>query len=366
MAVPLTRRNLFAEPRRLVAAAVGVGLAVMLILLLDGLWAGVRSQVTRYSDRAGAALFVVPPGSRLLFTDYATLPASIADDVARVDGVDWVAPVRGQYAIVELHGRKVAVSLIGSIPGERGGAWSLAEGRAPEADDEAVIDSVVARRHGLDVGETVDLLGRDFRIVGLSSDTAGFMTGFVFVTHEATDELLQSPGTTSAVLVGTKDAGRVQATLQARGLEVLDRDEVRAEGVALATRIYGTPLRLMVAVAFAAGTLVIALTVYTAIAERRREFGIVKAMGASGGRLARLALAQSLAVGGLGLAAGGVLFVVGRAAIVSARPQFAVVLTANSVIRAASAAVVMAVLAAVFPARRLARLDPATAYRGAG
>jgi hypothetical protein len=39
-AVPLARRNLTAEPRRLVVSAVGVGLALMLIVLLDGLWEG--------------------------------------------------------------------------------------------------------------------------------------------------------------------------------------------------------------------------------------------------------------------------------------------------------------------------------------
>ena len=40
--VPLARRNLFADRRRLAASVTGVGLAVMLILLLDGMWAGIR------------------------------------------------------------------------------------------------------------------------------------------------------------------------------------------------------------------------------------------------------------------------------------------------------------------------------------
>lgn len=38
---------------------------------------------------------------------------------------------------------------------------------------------------------------------------------------------------------------------------------------------------MMVAVGFAAGTLIIALTTYTAVAERRREYGIIKAIGAT-------------------------------------------------------------------------------------
>ena len=56
--------------------------------------------------------------------------------------------------------------------------------------------------------------------------------------------------------------------------------------------IFGIPIRLMVAVAFAAGTLIIALTAYTSVAERRREYGIVKAMGARGRFLAATAVRQ--------------------------------------------------------------------------
>ena len=54
--VPLASRNLLAEPRRLVASAAGVGMAVMLILLLDGLWAGIEANITTYEDHVGAAL----------------------------------------------------------------------------------------------------------------------------------------------------------------------------------------------------------------------------------------------------------------------------------------------------------------------
>src|SRR6266545_3399584 len=59
--VPLARRNLLADRRRLAASVTGVGLAVMLILLLDGMWAGIRQQTTLYTDRTGAHhLFDLP------------------------------------------------------------------------------------------------------------------------------------------------------------------------------------------------------------------------------------------------------------------------------------------------------------------
>ena len=141
--------------------------------------------------------------------------------------------------------------------------------------------------------DRLDIVDGQFRIVGLSRGTASFMTGFVFVTHDAVDALLRTPTSTTAVLVGTEEPAEVRRRLEAAGLTVLDRGELRQAGLTLATRVYGAPLRLMVLVAFITGTLVIAFTAYTAVAERTREYGIVKAMGASRRRITGLAAAQT-------------------------------------------------------------------------
>ena len=157
----------------------------------------------------------------------------------------------------------------------------------------------------------------------------------------------------------------VRGRLQARGLAILDTPALRRSLVEANTKVFGSPLRLMVVIAFLAGVLIVALTVYAQVAERRREYGIIKALGASRRRLGLLALGQTLVLVVLGLAAGGLLLVVGRALLGWARPQFEVVITSGLLVQAIGAAPVMALLAAIVPARRLARLDPATAYRGA-
>ena len=121
----------------------------------------------------------------------------------------------------------------------------------------------------------------------------------------------------------------------------------------------------MLAIGLAAGTMIIALTAYTAIVERRREYGIVKAMGGTRRHLVALALSQTLAIAAMGLVTGWAFFALGRLAIVSSRPQFSVLLTGAAVGRAALAALAMALVAAIVPARRLATLEPAVAYRSA-
>lgn len=362
--VPLARRNLFAHRHRLAASVTGVGLAVMLILLLDGLWAGIQAQTTLYVDRVGADLYVLQPGVRDLTAGASTLPLSTVTTVRADRDVDWASPVRSSYAILQLHGTKVAVSVIGTAPGEHGGPWSLTDGRAARSDDEIVVGSLLADRHGIDVGDRLDVMGHPLHVVG-RAETNGFMMSYVFVTDAAFDALESTAGTTSFVVIGTKHPGAVQQRLRASGLNVLDRDTVARNNRDFAVGIFGSPVRLVVAIGLAAGTMIIALTAYTAVVERWREYGIVKAMGGTRRHLVALALGQTLALAAMGLVAGWVFFLLGRLAIASSRPQFCVLFTAGAAGRAALAALVMALVAAVVPARRLAALEPAVAYRSA-
>jgi putative ABC transport system permease protein len=360
--VPLARRNVLADPRRLVASAAGVGMAIMLILLLDGLWAGIKANITTYEDNVGADLYVAQPGTRNFFGAISVIPTATVDTVRADPDVDWAVPVRGFFSIVELHDRKVPTYVIGSIAGERGGPWELHQGRAPETDDEVAIGSVMAERHGLAVGDRIEIMGRAFTIVGTSTDA--FMASFVFMTHAATDELLSAPATTSFVLVGTDHPAAVRARVASSGFSVLDRDQLARADLKLMARAYSVPLTVMRAVAFAIGSLVIALTAYTAIADRRREYGIVKAMGAHGRRLFALAFEQTLIIAAVGLVTGGLLFLAGRAYLSWVRPQFVIVATTGSLGRAVAAGVLMGLVAAALPARRLTRLEPAYAFRG--
>lgn len=362
--VPLARRNVLADPRRLAASTAGVGLSIMLILLLSGLWAGVEAKTTVYEDNTGADLFVAQGGTRNFFSSVSVVPVKLADTLRKDPAVSWAAPVRGMFSVVELHDRKVPAYVIGFEPGREGGPWKVLDGRAPRTADEIAIGQVFRQRHGLDVGDTLKILGRPFRVVGIA-DADMFMTSFAFMTREASDSLLNSPTTTSFVLVATDKPDVVRQHVQDLGFAALDRGELKTNDLAVVARPFSVPIRVMVAVAFAVGSLVIALTAYSAIVDRSREYGIIRALGAGRGRLYRLAVTQTLALAGLGFLAGGFMFGLGRAVLVALRPQFAIVLTPQIVIRTGLVALGMGLVAAVVPARRLARLDPAEAYRGA-
>lgn len=87
--VPVARRNILADRRRLAIAVLGVGLAVGLIFLLEGLWSGLLTQISAYPDRIGATLFVRQLGAKAL-----------GDGVIPVSAVGRVRAVRGVAAAI--------------------------------------------------------------------------------------------------------------------------------------------------------------------------------------------------------------------------------------------------------------------------
>lgn len=363
--MPVARRIILADRRRLVVSVAGVGAAVGLIFLLQGLWAGFQAQISAYPENAGADLFVAEPGTRNLLGDTSVLPLDATKDVKSVDGVTRADPVIARFSILDFDGHKRVAFLLGSREGGIGGPWRLTDGRAAQDTDEVVVDRVLAGEHNLTVGDDLELLGRRLRIVGLSGQSRSWMAGLVFVTHEAAEQLLGANGTTSFVLVEADDADAVAERIRAEtDLDVLTAEEIAANDRGLLAGIMAAPLTLMVAVAFAAGTLIVALTVYSGVVERLAEYGIIKAMGARGRWLLRVVVGQTVTVALLGTAAGYVMFRGAAAVVTALRPQFNIVLPGRVAAAVLLAAGVMALLAGVVPVRRLARLDPASVYRG--
>jgi putative ABC transport system permease protein len=363
MRVPLVLRQVSARRGSLVTGAVAIGLALAMMLLLDGLWTGLKQRATAYEDHTGAQVVVLPAGSRNLFADAGTLPERAVGAVASVPGVDRASGVRTLYSVLELHGGKAAVALVGAEPGGLGGPWRLRSGRAP-GDGEVVVDAVFAEEHALGLGDRLPVLGGELTVVGHNEGPSMFMTPLVFTTGRTLSRLVDATPTTGAVLVATTEPDLVTARLRGRGFTVMTTGELRQESLRLTTRIYGGPLRLMVLVSFVTGILVIALVAYTAVEANRRDFGLLKAMGATPGRLRNLALGHTAMMTALGGLAGGALFVAGRALVAAWRPDYPVSMTGPALGRTAVAAAAMALIAAWLPARRVSRMDAASAFRG--
>jgi putative ABC transport system permease protein len=362
----LARRNLTHDRVRLVLSISGVALPVMLILLLSGYLAGIYRQSATYLENAPGSVVVAQQGVRTFAGSSSFLSSDVLEAVRATPGVARAVPIVMQAAILELHDRKEIASLVGYDAAEGGGPWNLAQGRPPEADDEVVVDRVLADQHGISIGSALRILDQQFTVVGLSDETSLWIGSYVFARGETVQTMLRAPGVWSAIFVtpaaGVSDADVVRA-IAIPGIEAfLKADKIDADRKGIA-RIYDAPLGLMVGIAFVVGVLVVGLVIYTATIERRREYGALKAIGMRNRTLYRLVTSQAL----IAAVAGGLLGVAlafGLAALlVALRPQFPVVIEPGAIATALGGSLAMAVLAALAPARAIAGLAPAEVFR---
>jgi putative ABC transport system permease protein len=365
--VPVAWRQLASERAKLAVTLAVVAAAVALVLLLSGLRQGIAEQVTLYIDHQ-APVLVAQAGARNFMAQTSVLPERLETRIARVPGVASATPVSQQFAMLRLHGRRVLALLIGYDPGRAGGPWDLASGRGPEQRDEVVLDRVLASDHGLQVGSPLSYRGARLWVVGLSSGTNGFMTPLAFATRETVDALNRQPRTANFFLV-RPTSGVAPATVAARinldvdGVTALTRTDVKANDRALFAGVFRGILLPMVAIAFAVAILVIGLAVYSSTAERAREYATLKAIGLRRSGLLGLAATQAAALAVTGTVLGIVLGFGAAGAVSAIAPRYLVSIDAETVTLVGAAALVMAVGAALLPARLLYRLDPATAFR---
>lgn len=363
----LASRNIFQDKTRLALSIAGVSLALMLILFLNGFRTGLYRQSAAYLNNAPGSLVVVPAGVSSLFGASSLLPTGTEDAVAHLDGVASVAPVLSLIVIPELHGTKEAVFLTGYDPARGGGPWRLQSGREPRTDDEVVVDRLLAQRHGFATGDRIELGGRQFTISGLSDKTTTWTFAMVFARKPALEAALLAPGGTNYLFV-MPAAGTAPETLRQRlsalpGVEALTTRQLIANDAKVLGRVYNAPLNLMVGIAFLVGMMVVGLIVYTATVERQREYGVLKAVGIRNAALYQVVAIQAV-IAALAGAAGGTVLVFGLARLVmTLRPKFLIAIEPTAIVAALAAGIAMALLAALLPARTIARLAPADVFR---
>jgi putative ABC transport system permease protein len=365
--VPVSRRQLFAEPLKLAVAILAVAAAVALVLLLTGLRRGMGEQVTTYLDHQPPVL-VGQAGARDFLSQTSVITEATVARVRGSAGVAEASPISEGYAMLNLHGKPVLAVLIGSDLGRGGGPWALAAGRKPQALGEVALDRVLASEHGLRVGSTLRFRGRDLPVVGLTRGTGGFMTPLAFATRETANALNAQPQTASFVLV-TPKRGVAPAALAA----ALERDVPGISARLTAARAgndralfvgaWSGPLFAMIAIAAAVAVMVIAVTVFAETRDKAREYATLKAIGMTRSGLLRVVAYQATALSVLGVASGFLLALLASRGISALAPKYLIALTSGDALLMAAFAFVFALLAGFVPARFLANLDPMSAFR---
>ena len=364
--VPVARRYLFGERRRAVLATAGVAVALLLVVVLDGIFAGAMRQVTAYIRSSPADVIISQRGVRTMHMSNSALPADLAARARAVEGVDWVAPIGFVSGVIgtDTGGHQLSY-VIGYTPGQPGGPHHLVSGRAPAAG-EAVIDQIAADQLGLNVGDQVRVLGAWLRVCGLAEGGTSIVNTTTYVTAAELDRI-HGP-TTSYLLVGAQpgiSATTLRTTLATAlpGTTVQTRSQFAAQEAAVVADMSADVMRIMAIIGFAIALAVVCLTLFTATLARLREYGIIKALGAGTGRLAGVVIAQAAWTVAVALATSVALAVVAGRVVEAVAPTITIAIEPASILRVAGGAAIIGAISALAPLRRVVAVDPASAFR---
>jgi putative ABC transport system permease protein len=367
--VPLATRSLFRDWVRLIISLGGIGFAILLVLLLDGIREGTVAKSTTYIDHVGADVFAARAGVTNMALAASALPPEIVDDVAQQEGVTEATGIIRVPAIVAAGDRKRPAALIGyELQSGLGGPWRLEKGRQVTADGEAVVDQALAGDLGIDLGETLQISGADLNVVGLSGQTANIAGKLVFVSRQTAQRVLAVGDFVSFILVRVEpgaDLETVAARINAAVPEVTatPREELSGNDRSLMSSLFVAPINVMSTVGFLVGLAIIGLTIYTTTAERMRDFGVLKAIGAPNWFLFRTVITQASVLGLAGFGIGLLASLVAGRVIVQLVPDIGVTLRLLSTLQALGAVVAMSLIGAVLPVVRIVRVDPLLVFR---
>lgn len=362
-AVPVARRNLTRQRVRLALSVGGVGMALLLILALDGVYAGMLDRVTAYPDNQGAPLIASQRGVATMHMSSSTIPAAAVERLARDPRVERAEPIL--YTTLLLGRERQAVSYVIGYR-SAGGPWNITEGRGRPRGAEIVVDEITADRLGIRVGSRIGVFGHDLRVVGLAGGASSVVTGLSFIDYGTFTRAARTEGAASYVLVWPRagDPADVAGELQRdHPLTVQTREQFAENERQVVSDMSTDLVRGMLLIGIAVGLAVAALSIYAATIARLREYAVLKAIGMSNRSLYALVSKQSLLT-----VAGALVFAVMMVGLLAfgvplLEPSVILVVKTGAVARTAAAAAVIAMLAALIPARRLAQVDPASVYR---
>ncbi|MEZ4666495.1 MAG: ABC transporter permease [Anaerolineae bacterium] len=191
---------------------------------------------------------------------------------------------------------------------------------------------------------------------------------YVFISRSAAEKTLQLPGIASyyALRLPPETNLKIVSTAiegQFPNVEVFTPNQKTDDSVKIVATVLDTPINLMLGISIVIGIAVMGLTAYTTIVDRMREYGVLKAVGASRAWLNRLVITETFYQAGLGFTAGAIFSYVAAQVIMYLFPQFIIVIRPETLVSTGILALVMSVLAALLPIRRLGAVDPAVAFR---
>jgi len=371
------------------AVVIGVAFVAGTFVFTDTIDASFKDLFERTSKGVDVAV-----QSRLAVEeDFATPPPMAPDTLQRVEAIPGVDAAEGSVSLdatlLDREGEPILSqgppTLIVSASPERFDPLTYTDGGPPESDDEVVLDKGTADEYGYGVGETVTVSAKapkkQYEVVGVatlgdSENLAG--SRMVEMTLPEAQRMLDVDGyhdISVAADGGTSPEELKGAIARELGPQFTVRTgeeqaAKQAQDLSDALGFIRTALLVFAGVAVLVGGFLIFNTFAVTVAQRTREFALLRTLGASRPQILRSVLAETLVVGliasllGLG---GGLLLAPALAALLAAfgidLGSTSMVLEPRTVIIGLVVGVLATVVSGFVPARRATRVEPVEAMR---
>ena len=355
--------NLVRRPVRSIISVLAVSIEVVMILSIVAIFMGMLNDQKQRTNGIGADLVVSPSNASFMNgMSGAPMPVKLAPFLATLPHVAVASPAITNFAMGD------AIEILWGIDYKTFDAlkpFTFLAGGPFQGPYDVIVDDVWAKNgKGHHVGEMIPIqsVHHDFRICGIVESGKG---GRRLVPVDTLGTLLGSDGKATVIYIKSDNPANDEAIRQEilstpglQGYRVQPMEDIISMYTPARFPGFDMALDVVIVIAVVVGFLVIFQSMYTAVLERTREIGILKAMGAS-----------KLAVVGVVLRECGLLAVAGvivgiaatfgvRAALHLHSPGFAFELTGGWIARGALIAFAGSLCGALYPAWLAARKDP--------
>jgi putative ABC transport system permease protein len=315
--VSLARRNLTHDKVRLAVTLTGIAFAIILIVVQMGLFIGFTGTTSGVIDHSGVDIWVASKGVPFLEVGVPFSERKLYE-LLSVPGV-----AQAEKLIIRLgnwkraDGAEQGIIIVGFDPAAGyGGPWNLVQGEVADltAADSVFIDELYKDKLGIRrAGEMVEINGRRARVVGFTKRIRSFTTSpYVFTSFKNAVRYagIRDDQTMYVLVKGAPgaDVRELQGAIDARvkGVDVYTTGEF-----SLRTRIYwmfttgaGFAILIAAVMGLIVGVVVVSQTIYATTMDHIREFGTLKAIGASNAYLSRVLIRQAVLSAVVGYAIG--------------------------------------------------------------
>ena len=373
----LAIKNLFHEKVRFAVTLVGIVFSVILTAVQLGIFQGFIAASTDIVGKSNADLWIVSQNVSHV-EQGVEISESKLYKVREIDGVE-----RAEKQIVSLgakakkaDGSNDGITLVGSdLDGGMGGAWNVVEGDLADLKkpDAIFVDKLYAEKKlsVTGIGQVIEINKRRARVVGFTKGVRIFTSQpAVFTSFKNAQSFLNMRENEMFYIVvkakDGKDLTELKKEISAKieNVEVLTRDElVYRQGLYW---VIGTGAGITVLVAaflaIVVGVIIVAQTIYSATVDHIREYGTLKAMGATNFYLYKIIITQSV-VSGL------IAYVIGIAvSLVISRISYEGTLAIIVNFRLVAALFVLTILmccgSSIIAIRKATSIDPAMVFKG--